>query len=35
MIKKFIEHGLLDEITGRTRNRCFRYSDYVGLFGEE
>ena len=32
LMKKFIEHNLLIEITGLSRNRKFRYSSYIELF---
>ena len=32
VVTKLIEHGILQEITGRKRNRRFEYTDYVNLF---
>ena len=32
IVTKLIEHGILQEITGRKRNRRFEYTDYVNLF---
>jgi len=32
LMSKFVEHGLLTEITGQTRNRLFRYTPYIDLF---
>lgn len=32
LITKFIENGLLIEITGHSRNRRFKYSKYIDLF---
>ncbi len=32
LMNKFVEHGLLEEVTGQARNRQFRYSPYIGLF---
>lgn len=32
LMSRFVETGILSEITGQTRNRQFRYSDYVTLF---
>ena len=28
------EHGVLEEITGQSRNRLFRYQKYIDLFNE-
>jgi hypothetical protein len=33
-MKGWITIGVLTEITGQARNRCFRYDDYVRLFDE-
>lgn len=33
LMNKFVEHGLLAEITGHSRNRQFRYGPYIDLFG--
>jgi Fic family protein len=35
LVERLVKLGILVEITGRTRNRRFRYTDYVDLFGEE
>lgn len=35
LVARFVEHGILHEITGQARNRVFRYSDYIGIFSEE
>ncbi len=35
LVEKFVEIGILEEITGQARNRKFRYSPYVRLFHEE
>lgn len=35
LMEKFVEHGLLTEITGQARNRRFRYSPYVAIFDSE
>lgn len=32
LMNKFVEHGLLTEITGQARNRQFRYGSYIDLF---
>jgi hypothetical protein len=32
LVTRFIEHGILSEITGQSRNRQFRYHAYVDLF---
>jgi Fic family protein len=32
LTNRMVNHGILQEITGQTRNRIFRYSDYVNLF---
>ncbi len=32
LMKKFIEQGLLTEVTGQARNRQFRYGSYIDLF---
>ncbi len=32
LMGKFVEHGLVSEITGQVRNRRFRYSPYIELF---
>jgi Fic family protein len=34
LMGKFLEHGLLHEITGQTRNRLFRYTSYIDLFSD-
>ena len=35
LVEKFVETGILQEITGQARNRKFRYGPYVNLFHEE
>lgn len=35
LVQRFIDAGLLTEITGNARNRRFRYSPYVNLFAED
>lgn len=35
LMQKFVETGLLTEITGQVRNRRFRYDYYIALFTEE
>jgi len=32
LMNKFVDHGLLTEVTGQTRNRQFRYGPYIDLF---
>lgn len=32
LMSKFVEHGLLTEVTGQARNRQFRYGAYIDLF---
>ena len=32
LMNKFVDHGLLEEVTGQSRNRQFRYSPYIDLF---
>lgn len=32
IVDKFVEHGILNEITGNKRHQRFRYEPYVGLF---
>ena len=34
LVGRFVEHGLLSEITGRTRNRMYRYNEYIEVFSE-
>ncbi len=34
LVKKFVELGILREITGHRRNRLFRYEPYIRLFNE-
>lgn len=34
LMTKFVEHGLLTEMTGRARNRRFRYARYIEVFAE-
>lgn len=33
LVEQFVVHDLLEEITGQSRNRQFRYSRYLGIFG--
>jgi len=33
-VRRLEEMGLLEEITGRTRNRLFRYAPYIQLFSD-
>ena len=33
LMKRFVTHNLLREITGNVRNRQFRYGEYIDLFG--
>ena len=35
LVKAFVEHGILTEITGYSRNRVFAFETYIGLFGSE
>lgn len=35
LMAKFVEHGLLTEVTGQARNRRFQYSPYVQIFATE
>lgn len=35
LVEKFVEIGILEEVTGQARNRKFRYGPYVRLFHEE
>jgi len=32
LMNKFVDHGLLQEVTGQARNRQFRYGPYIDLF---
>jgi len=32
LMNKFVDHGLLTEVTGQVRNRQFRYGSYIELF---
>jgi Fic family protein len=34
LIKRFVDHQLLSEITGQARNRRFRYGPYIKIFAE-
>lgn len=34
LMNKFVEHGLVEEVTGQARNRRFRFSPYIDLFAE-
>lgn len=33
LLAKFVEHGILTEVTGQIRYRRFRYDQYIDLFG--
>ena len=35
LMQKFVSYEMLSEITGQTRNRRFRYNEYIALFAEE
>ena len=35
LMTRFVESGILAEITGRARNRQFRYGDYIALFSDK
>jgi len=35
LVNKFVTNGILLEVTGQTRNRRFRYRDYINLFNDE
>jgi Fic family protein len=32
LMNRFVEHGILVQMPGRSRNRRFRYGEYIGLF---
>ncbi len=32
LVARFVEEGLLEEITGNKRNRLFRYRPYIDIF---
>ena len=34
LVGRFIEHEIILEITGRVKNRLFRYTPYIGLFSD-
>ena len=34
LVAKFVNSGILGEITGQARNRKFMYQSYIGLFGD-
>ena len=34
LVERFVEMGLLEEVTGGQRNRMFRYSSYLSIFEE-
>lgn len=35
LMNKFVANNMLSEITGHSRNRRFRYTDYIEIFSEE
>lgn len=35
LVSKFVDNGILEEITGRARNRRFMYRSYVNLFSDD
>lgn len=35
LIARFVEFGILGEITGQRRNRVYRFTDYISLFRDE
>ena len=35
LMQKFVSYEMLSEITGQTRNRRFRYDEYIALFAEK
>jgi Fic family protein len=35
LMNKFVEHGMLVEMTGQARNRRFGYPSYIGIFASE
>ncbi|RMD58167.1 Fic family protein [Candidatus Parcubacteria bacterium] len=35
LVGRFVELGILEEITGYTRNRRFRYTPYITIFGDD
>ena len=35
LVAKFVDSGILHEITGQARNRRFSYASYIGLFQEQ
>lgn len=34
LTRRFVENGILEEVTGQARNRVFRYSEYVDIFAD-
>lgn len=34
LMRKFVDYGLVEEVTGQARNRRYRYSPYIELFRE-
>ena len=34
MVARLVDQGILEEFTGHTRNRRFRYAPYIALFHE-
>jgi len=35
LMDRFVEQGILQEFTGRARNRRYRYADYINLFSDQ
>jgi DNA-nicking Smr family endonuclease len=35
LVSKFVENGILEEITRQVRNRRFRYQRYIDLFRDD
>jgi Fic family protein len=35
LISRFVDTGILTEVTGQTRNRKFKYSSYINLFHDD
>jgi DNA-binding MarR family transcriptional regulator len=34
LVRRLVEAGILEELTGYARNRRFRYRAYIGLFSD-